>query len=189
MKRRRVAALPLLTVSLVLMLATAVAAQVATLATPDPEAEPSPTPVAELDSQDAMLSFSACMREHGIDLPDPTFGAASFFASGAMSDIDMMSLEFLSAFGACQEFLAAAVPAVDPEEQAERNERAVAFAECMREKGIDWPDPDPVAGMTFDSMRGEDGGLLFDPFDPDFQEASRACAETTGANVPGMPGG
>ena len=161
----------------------------ATLATPGPEAEPSPTPAAELDSQDAMLTFSACMRENGIDLPDPSFGAGSFFASGAMNEIDMMSLEFLGAFVSCQGYLAAAFPSVDPEEQAERNERAVDFAECMRENGIDWPDPDPVAGMTFASMIGEDGRPLFDPFDPVFQETSRACAEVTGANLPGMPGG
>ena len=94
----------------------------------------------------------------------------------------------VTAFGACQSFLAAAVPAVDPEQAAERNERAVAFAECMRAEGIDWPDPDPVSGMTFSSMLGDDGGLAFDPFDPHFQETSRACADSTGASVPGMPG-
>lgn len=163
-------------------------AQVATLATPDPDAEPAPTPEAETESQDAMLGFSECMREHGIELPDPRFGAGSFFASGAMDDIDMMSREFLFAFGACQGFLAAAVPQVDPDELAERNERAVAFAECMRAEGIDWPDPDPVSGMTFSSMLGEDGGLVFDPFDPHFQTTSRECADATGASVPGMPG-
>ena len=172
---------------LVLLMASLAVAQVATLQTPDPAAEPSPSPAAEVESEDAMLGFSACMRDHGIDLPDPSFGVGSFFASGAMTDIDMMSTEFLAAFGACQGFLAAAVPAVDPDEQAERNERAVAFAECMRAEGIDWPDPDPTSGMTFSSMLGEDGGLAFDPFDPHFQETSRTCAETTGASVPGMP--
>ena len=188
MMRRRSVATPLLTILLTLLLGSMAAAQVATLATPDPDAEPSPSPAAEIDSQDAMLGFSACMRDHGIDLPDPSFGMGSFFASGAMDDIDMMSLDFLAAFGACQSFLAAAVPAVDPEEAAERNERAVAFAECMRAEGIDWPDPDPVSGMTFSSMLGDDGGLAFDPFDPHFQETSRACADSTGASVPGMPG-
>lgn len=173
---------------LVLLMVGVTAAQVATLQTPDPAAEPSPSPAAEVESEDAMLGFSSCMRDHGIDLPDPRFGVGSMFGSGAMGEIDMMSLEFLAAFGSCQEYLAAAIPAVDPEEQAERNERAVAFAGCMRENGIDWPDPDPISGMTFSSMLGEDGGLVFDPFDPHFQETSRACADSTGASVPGMPG-
>ena len=189
MRRRRFAALPLLSLLLTFLLATAVAAQVATLATPGPEASPSPEPAEAVDPEDSMLSFSSCMREHGIDLPDPRFGMGAFFAGGSRDGIDLMRLEFLYAFGACQGYLAAAFPAVDPEEMAERNERSVAFAECMREHDIDWPDPDPVSGMTFASMRGEDGGLRFDPFDPAFQEASRACAEATGASIPGMSGG
>ena len=189
MKRRHLAASPLLTGLFIVLLGAGAAGQVASLGTPDPGASPSPHPGAADDPQDSMLSFSGCMREHGIDLPDPQFGMGAFFASGAMDDIDMMSREFLDAFGACQSYLAAAVPAVDPEEMAERNERAVAFAECMREHDIDWPDPDPISGMTFSSMRGEDGGLVFDPFDPAFQEASRTCADATGASVPGMPGG
>jgi hypothetical protein len=172
---------------LTLCLVASASAQVATLRTPDPDAEPSPTPAVELESEDALLTFSECMREHGVDLPDPRFGGGSFFAGGSTAGIDLLSLEFLAAFGACQRYLAAAIPATDPEEQAERNERAVAFAECMRERGIDWPDPDPVRGMTFASMFDENGDPRFDPFDPEFQATSRDCAETTGARVPGMP--
>ena len=33
---------------------------------------------------------------------------------------------------------------VDPEQQAEQNEQLLAYAECMRREGIDFPDPDPV---------------------------------------------
>jgi hypothetical protein len=169
--------------------ATAASAPVASLRTPEPVPEASEAPTEGIDSQDAILGFSACMREHGIDLPDPRFGFGSFFARGAMDGIDLLDPTFLDAFAACQDFLMAAVPAVDPEQQAERLERGVAFAACMRAAGIDWPDPDPVSGMSFSSMRAEDGSLLFDPFDPDFQAASRACAAETGASVPGMPSG
>jgi hypothetical protein len=176
-------------VIVLMLVATAVAsAQVASLRTPDPEAEPSPSPAAEVDGQDAILGFSGCMREHGIDLPDPTFGMTAFFASGAMDGIDMLSDGFLDAFAACQGYLAAAVPDVDPEQQAEQTERAVQFAECMRAAGIDFPDPDPLGGMSFSSLRDDDGGLVFDPFDPEFQAASRACADSTGARIPGVGG-
>jgi len=172
---------------LTLCLVASASAQVATLRTPDPDAEPSPSPAAELESQDALLAFSECMRENGIDLPDPRFGVGSFFAGGATEGLDLMGFEFLAAFGACQGYLAAAIPAIDPEEQAERLERSVAFAECMREAGIDWPDPDPRGGMTFASMFDDDGDPRFDIFDPEFQAASRDCAQETGARVPGMP--
>lgn len=177
-----------LALAFALLLSTAAVAQVATLATPGPEDEPSPSPAPEMDSQDAMLGFSGCMRENGIELPDPQFGGGSFFAGGSMGDIDLLSLEFVAAFARCQGFLAAAIPSVDPEEQAERIERAVAFAECMRAEGIDWPDPDPVSGITFASMIGDDGRLVFDMFDPHFQATSRACAAATGSSIPGMTG-
>lgn len=176
-------------VALLLASSTVASAQVASLRTPDPVAEPSASPGAELDGQDALISFSRCMREHGIDLPDPKFGMSGYFASGAMDGIDMLSGGFLDAYGACQGLLAAAVPAVDPAQQAERTERAVAFAECMREAGIDFPDPDPLVEMSFASLRDDDGGLVFDPFDQAFQAASRTCTDTTGAQISLMPGG
>ncbi len=60
---------------------------------------------------------------------------------------------------------------------------ALAHSRCMREHGIDFPDP------TF----GEDGGVQMrirkgsgiDPESPKFQEAQEACRD----EMPGGPGG
>jgi len=189
MKTRSILGTHALVLALLITLAGTAAAQVATLQTPGPEAQASEAPAEELDGQDAVLGFTECMRDKGVDLPDPQFGVGAFFAHGALEDIDFLSARFLGAFEACQGFLAAAIPEADPEQQAEQIEQAVAFAECMREQGIDFPDPDPASGMSFGSMLGEDGGLAFDPFDPAFQSASRTCADATGVRMPGVPTG
>jgi hypothetical protein len=187
---KRYSPLLLLTLLSVLLAAGAAgtSAQVATLQTPGPDAETTAAPAEELDGEEAILAFVACLREHDIDIPDPQFGAeGGFFAgdgAGAMANIDFMSKEFLDAMEACQHLLESLQPELDPEQVAEQNEQLVAFAECMRSEGIDFPDPDPLRGMSLGAMRGEDGGLAFDPFSTDFQEASRVCFERLDVEAP-----
>lgn len=159
-----------------LLMAPVSMAQVATLRTPDPYAEPSEPPSEERDDQEAILQFVACLRDNGIDIPDPQFGIAGTFFSGGLADIDFMSSEFLDAMEACQSLLEAMQPEMDPEQRAEQNEQLLRFAECMRREGLDFPDPDPIRGYTIASFRGDDGRLTFDPFTAEFLDASRVCA-------------
>lgn len=190
MKRRRAAALPLLTLLLSLGLATTSAAQVATLATPDPNAEATPAPVQEIDGEQAILDFVGCLRDNGLDIPDPQFGPEGprFADPAIMASLDFRSREFLDALEACQDLLAALQPEIDPEQQAEQNEQLLGFAQCMRDEGVDFPDPDPVRGLTIGSVRGADGELTIDPFSPEFQRASEVCSAQLGLELPGGPG-
>jgi hypothetical protein len=105
-----------------------------------------------------------------------------------MARIDMRSSEFLDAMEACQYLLEALQPEIDPELQAEQNEQLLIFAECMRREGIDFPDPDPVRGLTIGSMRHPDGDLAIDPFSPEFRAASRACSTELGLAAPDASG-
>lgn len=190
MKRRDIATLPLLTLVLLLALATASAAQVATLATPSPDAASTAEPSEEVDGEQAILDFVACLRDNGLDLPDPQFGPEGprFSDPSILLRIDFRSSEFLDAMEACDALLAALQPEIDPEQQAEQAEQQLAFAECMRQEGVDFPDPDPIRGFTIGSMRGSDGGLAIDPFSPEFQAASTVCAAEIGSDLqPGQP--
>ena len=57
--------------------------------------------------QETMLEFAACMREHGVDMPDPDFsggGARMQFRAGA-GGVDPESPTFQKAQEACQEIL------------------------------------------------------------------------------------
>ena len=180
-------------ISLVLLLAMLIStsalasAQVATLRTPGPDAEASEVPSEELDGQEAILQFAGCMRDEGIDFPDPQFGLGGAFG-GPPAGSDFLSSDFLDAMEACQSLLQSLQPDVDPEQQAEENEQLIAFAECMRGEGLDFPDPDPVRGYTIAQFRSEDGGLLIDPFSADFQRASTTCAAVVGVDLPATAG-
>jgi hypothetical protein len=64
-----------------------------------------------------------------------------------------------------------------PEDQ----DRMLAFTECMREHGVDMPDPQFGEGGGFlrvgPGADGNDEGPAFDPNDTDFQAAQEACRE------------
>ncbi len=167
-----------------LLTAPGAMAQVATLRTPDPAAEATEPPAEEVDGQEAILEFVACLRDNGVDIPDPQFGVMGGFLSGDFAEIDFMSSEFLDAMEACQALLAAVQPEIDPEQQAEQNEQLLLFAQCMRREGIDFPDPDPIRGLTIASFRSEDGRLTIDPFTSGFLDASSICAAEVGLGTP-----
>jgi hypothetical protein len=183
----RARSLPLLTIALLVATAGPVAAQVATLATPGPDDGASPAPAEAVDEQQAILDFVACLNDNGLELPDPQFGPEGprFADPTVLLRIDIRSAEFLDAMEACADLLAALQPDVDPELQAEQIEQQLAFAECMRREGMDFPDPDPIRGFDIGSLRGPDGELAFDPFTPDFQAASSVCVAEIGVDLPG----
>ena len=136
------------------------------------------------------VDIVSILRDHGIDIPDPQFGVdGGFFGGGQdVAGIDFLSRDFLDATEACQHLLQALQPELDQAQQAEQNEQLLVFAECMRREGIDFPDPDPIRGLSIGTMRGDDGELRFDPFAPDFQAASTVCAAEVGVETPGAPG-
>ena len=116
------------------------------------------------DRQEAALEYARCMREHGVDFPDPVNGRFEFRNQRG----DQRKLE--EAQRACQSILRDAAPQLSEEQEAELREAAVDFAKCMREHGVDMPDPKfPQGGGVLMQMpRGTER-------DPDFEEAQEAC--------------
>jgi hypothetical protein len=185
MKTRLALTLPALVLALAIGMPLASAAQVATLRTPDPEAVASAPPSDDIDGQEALLQFASCMRDNGIDFPDPQFGVDGQGFGQPPDGVDFLSSDFLDAIESCQQYLEALQPEVDAVQQAEQNEQLIAFAECMRSEGVDFPDPDPVRGLTIGSFRDDAGNLTIDPFSSDFQQASGVCAAQVGVDLPG----
>jgi hypothetical protein len=124
------------------------------------------------DPQQRALDFAKCMREHGIDMPDPEVDDQGRIKvrvgpGGAGERPDPKKLE--EAQKACGNLMGGGGdgPAqLDPEDR----DAMVAFARCMREHGIDMPDPTD-GGLTV--RRQGDGGV--DPESKEFQEAEKAC--------------
>ena len=156
--------------------ATPALAQVATLGSPAPETEASSAPTEALRAQDAMLAYAQCMRDSGVEVTDPVFDAGGNFAGGLefagskdAGPKDEKDPTFQLATEACDEFLVAFKPAADPALAAEQTEAALRFAVCMREQGLDWPDPAPE-GSKF---AGTD--IKIDKKSPAFQSAFETC--------------
>jgi hypothetical protein len=134
----------------------------------------------DAEREDAMLEFTECMRDHGVDMPDPQVtgdgggrGGVAIEMNGEGRDMEA----FEEADEACGHIIEDAFGTpeeMSPEEEAEMRDNALAFAECMRDNGIDMPDPEfGEGGRGFTMKVGEPGS--FDPSDQDFQDAQEAC--------------
>ena len=86
------------------------------------------------------------------------------------------------AFASCQDILADVVFSFLPEDTTELEDRFLEFAQCMRDQGVDLPDPDFSEGL-FGGPGGPFGDV--DPNDPDFVEASEACSYLFEGLIPG----
>lgn len=130
---------------------------------------PSATGVEEVSEEERAFQFVECMRENGIDLPDPEPDGEGGFTFGIGElGIDLSDARFQDALRACRDKLPRGGDRDldDPEVQAQLRE----FAECMRDNGIDMPDPDPGGGF---------GGAMaeIDRNSPAFQKALEACRD------------
>ena len=150
-----------------------------------------------VDQEAAMLAFSECMREQGIDLPDPTVdsdGNAQILREGdgppPIAEREAME----AAFETCDEHLEGMTSGFDTNDQTELQDRLLEFAQCMRDNGVEMDDPDLTAFRPADESdegtppRGGFLGQGFDPSDPAVQEALETCQDLAGGG-PGSGGG
>ena len=127
------------------------------------------------DAKKAMLAYAKCMRDHGVDMPDPQFEGNRIMQRGPMK-IDKAKLRV--ADKACASIRDSIKP---PEMSAEKKEEfkkaALANAKCMREHGIkNFPDPifDENGGAQIRMKKGS--GL--NPESAKFKAAQKACEAT-----------
>lgn len=95
------------------------------------------TKAAETTEQpdDGGLAFAACMREQGIDMPDPEPGGERLMSPDVLDDYDRETIE--AGMAECEDL----IPAQVLERRGELDEETeLALAECLREQGIDVPD-------------------------------------------------
>jgi hypothetical protein len=145
----------------------------------------------EVSVEDAMLAYAQCMRDQGIDMPDPTFdGQGGFGVQIQPGDPGTFDREQMDAAQqACQQYLADVQQGFDRPDQSETEDQLVAFAQCMRDEGIaDFPDPDlsdfgpgTGGGPRVQTGEGGEATLSAGPFpgvdfsDPAVQAAAEAC--------------
>ena len=132
------------------------------------------------------LSYSRCMRTHGIgDFPDPD-STGNIDVKGAMSrggpnsDLNAGNPQFSAAQTACQSLL----PTESAAQQHADAAQALAWARCMRSHGVaNFPDPDSDGGFHVAAIRAD--GV--DVTTPQFHAAAAACQnyQPNGIQVPG----
>jgi hypothetical protein len=170
---------------------------VVSLASPAPIPGSSATPGPSLDPEEAMEAFSKCMKEHGVEVGIAVIGEGGapggggttvVPSTGGNSDPQAVSGAFdpkkmEEADKACRDLLPSGMlgdpDATIPPEQVEQ---MLGFAKCMREHGIDFPDPKfDGNGMSIQVSGGAIDAQAVDPLGDDFQAAQEAC----GSELPG----
>jgi hypothetical protein len=135
-----------------------------------------PTPASgagqEAKARKALLDFARCMREHGVDMPDPQFsgGKVTMTQKGKINPDTARAAE-----KACAKYRdSVKAPEISEAQKEEFKKQALANARCMREHGLDFPDP------TFDENGGARMtlGRGINPESAKFKAAEKACRGT-----------
>jgi hypothetical protein len=134
------------------------------------------------EKEEAPLAYARCMREQGIDAPDPEPGERGFGFVQPEEGADETA--FNKARDACRKKVETSFAFLD-EDQAILFDNLFKFAKCMREKGVDFPDPDPEK----DQGAGEYIKRVTSPGDPKFEEADDACRVVVFGGADQGPGG
>ena len=125
--------------------------------------------------QDAALELAQCLRDQGLDVTDPDFSGGGPGPGGGFfgGNIDPNSPDVQAALDACSSALQNLAPDFDPEDQAAFQDQILELAQCLRDQGLDVPDPDFSGGF------GEGGAFRgsLDPNDPEFQAALEQCRD------------
>lgn len=144
------------------------------------------------EQEEAQLEFAECMRSHGVDMPDPQPGQAGVVMGvtktpgGKTTGIDPDDPTTKKALSACEDKLGDLGEEMSPEQEEEFKEQALAFAQCMREHGVDMPDPEFSGDGKVKMRVGSKDGPS--PESPAFQQAEEACASKgPGGNSGMMP--
>ena len=119
------------------------------------DSETTDTTLSEEEAEEALLDWAACMREQGIDMPDPQFseGGGIRIQVGRESGGDEGDGGSTGAMPLDRDTLdAASETCGEPpriggefteEDREEMEASSLEFAECMRDNGVpDFPDPD-----------------------------------------------
>lgn len=128
----------------------------------------------------SFVDYARCLREHGMDVPDPEPPAAGGGVS-AMAVPRPANEAEQQAVDACARLLpeegAQGSRTRDPEADAALRESLLAFAKCMRDQGVDYPDPRIAPNGGIDISTPPGAGT------PQFQRAQEACGHLGGVHV------
>jgi hypothetical protein len=95
---------------------------------------------ASSDLAQAALVYGRCMRQHGIDVPDPQVEGDRIVPQPP-PEREAKTPRFRAASQACRTYLPPSGGPPPSSPSAQQRRQALAFATCMRQQGINLPDP------------------------------------------------
>jgi hypothetical protein len=154
----------------------------------DPSAAPSGSPAASVDPEEAMQAFASCMRDHGVQIEvgpvDQIGGTTTGGGDGGGKNIEINGSgadkeKFDAAQKACNSLLPKGGTNGGPQPMdQETQDKLLAFSACMRDHGIDMPDPVFTDGGASVQIGGDgDNGPKIDPESSEFKAAQTACSD------------
>jgi hypothetical protein len=145
-----------------------------------PAATPVPTSTPKLTDEEIATLFTACLRDHGFNVDDPELNADGTvnlqgLRQGLFQDPNFQK-NGQKALEDCVPLLQGATFAQPPsaEDQIEFQDRLLKFTQCLRDEGLDVPDPDfstgtrAAMGAIFQGINRQSNKV---------QEAILACRE------------
>lgn len=126
------------------------------------KASASASPSQSLNPQDSALKFAQCMRQNGVDMPDPEPGGGIRIRAnpGTRSKME-------AAMKKCQHFMQGGGRLANPNDPKVRDQM-LKFAQCMRQHGVDMPDPQPGKGIQLRVNKGSEAKV---------EAAQKACQQ------------
>jgi hypothetical protein len=133
------------------------------------------SPAASVEAK--LLKFSQCIRDQGItNMPDPTVDAQGNVQIQRPPGGDDTPAHdaFAAAREACDKYLEGVTQGFSHGDTTQTQDQFLRLAQCMRDRGVDVPDPDFSGG-------GHDPGAQFldsiNRSDPTVQDALRVCGQ------------
>jgi hypothetical protein len=141
----------------------------------DPEATAAD---AEAKADAARIRLERCLRENGVDPPERQ--------AGRRTVVRVDATKMRAAMQKCRKYREAAFGTVTPEQREEFRDAAAKFAACMRQNGVDVPDPQ-IAGGDEAQAAPRAGATRVDRESPKTQAAMKKCEDKLPRG--GGPGG
>ena len=123
------------------------------------------------DAEQMALKWAQCMRDHGVDAPDPTQDGAVTIKGQALDQQQMQD-----AMNACKQYQPKGGNGPGRIDQ-KTLDQLTKFAQCMRDHGIPMQDPKTSGGGVQITTGGQGAGGegAVDPNSDQFQQAQQAC--------------
>ncbi|MBB6550491.1 hypothetical protein [Nonomuraea rubra] len=120
------------------------------------------------DPQEKALKFAQCMRENGVDMPDPDAGGKMTMTFGGPQEKVQAAQE------ACRQYAPSGGQQIRNDPEMAENLRKLA--QCMRDNGVE-SYPDPEGSMMRITQEAAE--------DPDLKAAEQKCQKESAAAGPG----